>query len=93
MVKNVGDSTNLGPICSTPDKKIFISSDGGNKVYRSTDRGNTWSVKVTSAVSLNDIAFCDNYTGFGVGNLGTSIKTTDGGLHGLQLNRLLLTVP
>ncbi len=86
-VKNIGTTDNLISICSTIDGKIFISSDSKN-IYRSTDNGNSWNIYSLDTMYNypSSISFSNSLVGYGLSNE-TSIKTTDGGIPGLQFHR------
>ena len=50
-------------------------------VLRSTDSGNTWSMQTFNQTEmLNGISFVGDYTGWIVGNNGTILHTTNGGV-------------
>jgi len=62
---------------TTQNKKILTSTNGGLNWYFQINPVNT---------ILNNLFFTDNLTGWAVGNSGTILKTTTGGVVGLKPN-------
>jgi len=63
----------------------------GNGIYRTNNQGANWiSQNTPFASTLYNIYFIDKNTGWAVGSFGTIIKTTNGGVTGLQnLNEII----
>jgi photosystem II stability/assembly factor-like uncharacterized protein len=62
----------------------FTSADTGyavgNKIFKTTDGGVTWTLKYTPVYGLADIEFISANTGYAISNAGYRLyKTTDGG--------------
>jgi len=63
---------------------IFICGRGGN-VLESTDNGDTWSAQESPTnQSLNDIDFYNSSEGYAVGDSGTILFTSNGGVTGVR---------
>jgi len=60
-----------------------------NSIIFSTNRGSSWSVQPTiSGADIRSIWMLDNNTGWGVGQSGMVIKTTNGGSSWTQINNV-----
>jgi photosystem II stability/assembly factor-like uncharacterized protein len=65
----------------------FINSNtgfiygGAGIIFRSADRGTSWTTINNTGHSILKMKFIDEMTGWAVGGSGTIIKTTDGGLN------------
>lgn len=51
-----------------------------NKIYKTTDGGNTWTIKFEIDKDINSFHFIDENTGYLVGDNSLIYKTTDGGM-------------
>jgi len=52
----------------------------GATILRTTDGGGTWTLQTFGAQGLRGVSFVDANTGTAVGDFGTIIRTTTGGL-------------
>lgn len=61
-------------------KTLWVAGSPGTSIYRSDDGGVTWSAAATGiSAPIHKIAFVDDKTGYAVGDLGTILKTENGG--------------
>ncbi|MDR0390886.1 MAG: hypothetical protein LBH59_03190 [Planctomycetaceae bacterium] len=61
---------------------IWVAGSPGTFVYHSNDAGKTWKATPSGInATIRKIVFVDNLNGWAVGDLGTIIATTDGGLN------------
>lgn len=75
---NSWENQTLG--CSFSVNSLFFTNSltgfaSGEKIYKTTDSGNSWNLKYTG--SINSLFFIDSNKGWGIGN--NIIKTTDSG--------------
>lgn len=83
-ISNVGDTLNLGAVCTTIDGKLFCCSmyyDGiyRSSIYKSLDNGASWTqTRIDSVLGFSFISFVNSDIGFVVGDYET-FKTTNGG--------------
>ena len=71
----------LNAVTFTNDSTAIAVGSGG-RVFRSSDRGNTWALVYNggqSQRSLFSVSFGDALSGVAVGSLGVTVGTTDGG--------------
>lgn len=60
--------------------RVWIAGHPGSSILLSEDAGQSWQIASNpSSAPLNAITFVDDQTGYAVGELGTIVKTTDGG--------------
>ena len=58
------------------------------KMFKSTDNGDTWKELSTSVnISLNDVAFYNSEIGYAVGDSGTILYTSNGGVTAVEGNQ------
>ncbi len=65
---------------SVVGEQVWIAGRPGSVVLHSADAGKSWTIQMThSQAPLHAIQMLDAKTGWAVGDLGTMLKTTDGG--------------
>jgi photosystem II stability/assembly factor-like uncharacterized protein len=70
---------------SVPSKQVAYACEGLGAIYRTTDEGDSWVIM--DSVSANPpraIAFFDENHGFTVGDAGTILYTSNGGLTSVK---------
>lgn len=66
---------------STVGNHVWAAGRPGTIVLHSADRGVTWEVQKTNqSMPINDLAFVNETRGWAIGDLGTILHTTDGGV-------------
>ena len=71
---------------------VFIVGDmaegnnAGGMVARSIDQGESWEKQLLPVSTLKDIVFIDHNIGYAVGDKGSIVKTSDGGVTWIPLN-------
>ncbi len=61
-------------------KTLWVAGSPGTSIYRSDDNGVTWSAASTGITApIHKLVFTDEKTGYAVGDLGTILKTENGG--------------
>lgn len=61
---------------------IWTAGSPGTFIYHSNDSGKTWKAAATGVnASIRKITFVDNLNGWAVGDLGTILATTNGGMN------------
>lgn len=67
-----------------------VDTEGNGLILTTSNGGQTWNLQTTpvETFGLNEIHFTDAETGFAMGELGTFLKTTDGGQTWLHMEHL-----
>jgi hypothetical protein len=80
---SVGPRGEIGELCglSIPTSKVVYTCGSSGKILKSTNGGNDWiSLNTPTSQTLNSICFFDNERGFAVGDSGTILYTSNGGV-------------
>ncbi|NOY51676.1 MAG: hypothetical protein GXO88_14080 [Chlorobi bacterium] len=77
---NPGTNASFQDICVSPTDNNYIFVAGGDKMYKSTDEGDSWTeMNQSLTTTLWGISFPTNSIGYVCSNDGYVLKTTDGG--------------
>jgi hypothetical protein len=80
---SVGPRGEIGELrgLSIPTSKVVYACGSSGKILKSTNGGDDWiSLKTPTSQTLNSIYFFDNERGFAVGDSGTMLYTSNGGV-------------